>query len=189
MRLYFRELIGKSERASGKMTHPNSSRVTLSSRLCTRRSAHSSCFAMADAGGSSIIVRYVVIQSLKTEKETKKSGRKPRENFCEILAKSMSRLLEKLFPAKAWITVRVKLGFSEVAAEEVISLQKGKGKCPVLSNVILPVKYPYFRKIKKAKYDDIMSLMKFVPPVYKEFYSGLKSDDNENGNVDVEDID
>lgn len=31
--------------------------------------------------------------------------------------------------------VRVKFGFSDIASEDVISLQKGKGKCIVLHNV------------------------------------------------------
>lgn len=83
----------------------------------------------------------------------------------------------------------VKSDFGDLASEEVISLQKGKGKCPVLRDVMLTTKYPNGRKIKKAKYEDIMSLMKFVPPVHQTFYGSLKSEHDDGNAANVEDID
>ena len=40
----------------------------------------------------------------------------------------------------------------------------------------LPVLFPHGRSISKAKHRDLMSLMKYVPPIHQEFYNTLKVD-------------
>jgi hypothetical protein len=89
---------------------------------------------------------------------------------------------------KGMHAIHIKFSFSEMAPESTVSLQKGKGRKRVLRDVVLPTKYPHRRTIKKVKYDDIQSLMKFLTPAHQTFYCSLKSDGTEN-NEEVEDID
>ena len=53
---------------------------------------------------------------------------------------------------------------------------------------VLPLLYANGRGISKAKYDDIMSLLKYIPPVHPNFYNSLKYEAS-TGSSDPEALD
>lgn len=78
----------------------------------------------------------------------------------------------------------------EYAEYRMVNIEKKATSCqsPELHAVTLPVLYPDGRVISKAKWLDIISLMKYIPPQFHGFYESLKHDsaDATNG-VDVVD--
>ena len=51
--------------------------------------------------------------------------------------------------------------------------RKTKGRPPDMGQVALPNKYDGIRPIKDAKLKDLLQLLKYIPPVYHDFYHGL----------------
>ena len=64
---------------------------------------------------------------------------------------------------KAWKTVSVK--------------RTAKGRPPDLGKIKLPYLYARSRKFKKAKLDDLMELLSYVPPVHHDFFKQLVGTD------------
>lgn len=89
--------------------------------------------------------------------------------------------------------VDVHFKYSDLGTYSTISFQKGKGKPQKTAGTVFEPKYPNGRPIKAAKFRDINSLLKFIPPVYHDFYLNLKSDNmcegGENNGHDSFDID
>jgi hypothetical protein len=44
----------------------------------------------------------------------------------------------------------------------------------LLGDLVFPAKYPNGKSIKRKKLQDILSLLKFIPPVHHGFYQNLR---------------
>ena len=58
--------------------------------------------------------------------------------------------------------------------KQLISKKKGRGRPVDLKRVQLPSLYEAAHEISKAKFDELMQLLSYVPPVDHRFYHLLK---------------
>ena len=61
--------------------------------------------------------------------------------------------------------------------KEVDVKRRQRGRPVDMGRVTLPPLYTQSRPIKKAKLDDLMALLSYIPPVYHSFYESLQDDE------------
>ena len=91
--------------------------------------------------------------------------------------------------------MKYKHSLSEMEAWKTVDFQKrGRGRPVDLKRIQLPSLYESAREISKAKFDDLMQLLSYVPPVHHRFYHLLKPKEvqaitsgNETGGEETED--
>ena len=91
--------------------------------------------------------------------------------------------------------MKYKHSLSEMEAWKTVDFQRrGRGHPVDLKRIQLPSLYESAREISKAKFDDLMQLLSYVPPVHHRFYHLLKPKEvqaitsgNETGGEETED--
>ena len=91
--------------------------------------------------------------------------------------------------------MKYKHSLSEMEAWKTVDFQKrGRGRPVDLKRAQLPSLYEAAREISKAKFDDLMQLLSYVPPVHQRFYHLLKPKEvqaitsgNETSGEEIED--
>lgn len=91
--------------------------------------------------------------------------------------------------------MKYKHSLSEMEAWKTVDFQRRRRGRPVdLKRIQLPSLYESAREISKAKFDDLMQLLSYVPPVHHRFYHLLKPKEvqaitsgNETGGEETED--
>ena len=74
---------------------------------------------------------------------------------------------------------RYRYSHNDLEAWKTVSVKRAtKGRPPDLGKIKLPHLYATSRKIKKAKLDDLMELLSYVPPVHHDFFKQLVGTDD-----------
>ena len=76
----------------------------------------------------------------------------------------------------SWFSIKQNSDTVEYGNNDDVEGQRRKYKCPLKRNKELPVELAHLsscRKISKAKYDDLCSLLQYIPEQYHNFYENL----------------
>ena len=74
--------------------------------------------------------------------------------------------------------MQYKYSYSEVEPWKMVSFKRGRGRRSELQHAQLTQLYPEPRQITTAKFNDLMQLLCYIPPVYHGFYHSLKVAEN-----------
>jgi hypothetical protein len=83
--------------------------------------------------------------------------------------------------------VHIRYRYIDLPDWQTVSFQRGKGRTPLLGDLVFGIKYPNGKAITWKKLQDILSLLKSIPPVHHDFYQNLRSETGaEENESDIE---
>jgi len=93
------------------------------------------------------------------------------------------------FSSEMPMSVEITFGFDDEEWQRV-NLQR-RGRPTRMSEVVLKQRYEGPRPVPKAKLDDVLSLLRFVPPVHHDFYRNVTADERQTCTLqnECEDVD
>lgn len=66
----------------------------------------------------------------------------------------------------------------DVAFLQIDITKRSRGRPGKFGNICLDILFPNGRQLQKEKVENLQELLRYIPPVYHEFYINLKCDDS-----------